>query len=242
MTRDSANDSTRKDGNKGKMLVGVAIAAIAAAMVLGTTTMYQTFAAKPTTAALDDPTQGYNIHVEVGRHDSANLEAHMDHYCKLDTRIVAVCQLYAKDNTVNPETGPQLSQIEFIISDEQYLQLPLRERANWHNHAVELTPERGSPSCISLPEGFTCEQLVSILTGTYGKVITVWDPADAVPNYPPYAFMVDSPFALGQDTNDHLHEEWEVGNDDEDSSADDLPNCGIKQAGPCHPEPHGHEE
>jgi hypothetical protein len=240
MTPDSTNNP-RKEYNKDRKILLVAIAAIAAAMVLGTTTMYQTFAAKPPASAMDDPTQGYNIHVEVGRHDSANLEAHMDHYCKLDKRIVAVCQLYAKDNTVNPKTGPQLSQIEFIIGDEQYLQLPLRERANWHNHAVELTPERGSPSCISLPEDLTCDQLVAILKGTYGKVITVWDPADAVPNYPPYAFLVDSPFALGQDTNDHLHEERAVGHDDEDSSADDLPNCGIQQAGPCHTEPHSHK-
>jgi hypothetical protein len=239
MTTDSTNPTKRDSNKDGKMLLGVTIAAIAAAMVLGTT-MYQTFAAKPSSTAMDDPTQGYNIHVEVGRHDSANLDAHMDHYCKLDKRIVAVCQLYAKDNTANPKTGPQLSQIEFIISDEQYLKLPLRERANWHNHAVELTPERGSPSCISLPAGLTCEQLVSVLKGTYGKVITVWDPADAVPNYPPYAFLVDSPFALGQDTNDHLHEDWPVGNGAENSSADNLPNCGIQQAGPCHTEPHSH--
>lgn len=229
---DSASNPAKKDS---KMILAVAIAAIAAAMILGTNTMYQTFAAQPPAQATDDPTQGYNIHVTVGRHDSAHLTAQMDHYCKLDTRIVAVCQLYAVDNSAKPKTGPQLAQIEFIITEDQYLQLPLRERANWHNHAVELTPERGNPSCVSLPEGLTCEQLVTILKGTYGKVITVWDPADAVPNYPPYAFLVDSPFALGQDTNDHLHEEWEVGHDDEDSSADDLPSCSTQQAPPCHP-------
>jgi len=240
MTTDSSNQTPNKDkSNTGKKLLGLAIAGIIASMVLGTTTMFQTFAAKPA-ASTDDPTQGYNIHVAVGRHDSANLEAHMDHYCKLDTRIVAVCLLYAKDNNVNQHTGPQLSQVEFIITDEQYEQLPLRERANWHNHAVELTAERGNPSCISLPEGLTCENLVAILKGTYGKVITVWDPSDAVPNYPPYAFLVDSPFALGQDTNDHLHEDWPVGTDPDSSSKDDLPNCGIEQAGPCHPEPHSH--
>jgi hypothetical protein len=77
----------------------------------------------------------------------------MDHYCKLDSRIVAVCQLYAHDNNVMPGTGPQLSQIEFIITEEQYKQLPDRERPNWHNHAVKLTPERGNSSCVELPEG-----------------------------------------------------------------------------------------
>jgi uncharacterized protein DUF1264 len=191
-------------------------------------------AKKPTAAITGDPTQGYNIHVTVGRHDSANLNAHMDHYCKLDDRIVAVCQLYATTNNVQGG-GPQLSQIEFIISDEDYLKLPLRERANWHNHAVELTPERGSPTCVELPAGLECSALVGILQHTYGKVITVWDPSDGLPNYPPYAFLVDSPFALNQDLNDKLQDDWPVGTAETGSGDDKLPNCSIQQAGPCHP-------
>jgi hypothetical protein len=151
------------------------------------------------------PTSGYDIHVTVNRHDSMNIDAPMDHYCKLSDKIVAVCQLYFSD----PESGgtPILSQIEYIISKDQYLQLPPRERASWHNHAVELTPERGMPSCVSLPPGLTCEQLVSTLVNTYGKVITIWDPADKTPSYPPYVFAVDSPFALGQDLNNNLAKE-----------------------------------
>ncbi len=150
------------------------------------------------------PTSGYDIHVTVNRHDSMNIDAPMDHYCKLSDKIVAVCQLYFSD----PEGTPILSQIEYIISKDQYLQLPPRERASWHNHAVELTPERGMPSCVSLPPGLTCEQLVSTLVTTYGKVITIWDPADETPSYPPYVFAVDSPFALGQDLNNNLAKDW----------------------------------
>jgi hypothetical protein len=159
--------------------------------------------------ATPTPTGGYDIHVTVNRHDSMNIDAPMDHYCKLSDKIVAVCQLYFND----PEGGgtPILSQIEYIISKDQYLQLPPRERASWHNHAVELTPERGMPSCVSLPPGLTCEQLVTTLVGTYGKVITIWDPADETPNYPPYVFAVDSPFALGQDLNNNLAQEWPTG-------------------------------
>jgi Protein of unknown function (DUF1264) len=155
------------------------------------------------------PTSGYDIHVTVNRHDSMNIDAPMDHYCKLSDKIVAVCQLYFSD----PESGgtPILSQIEYIISKDQYLQLPERERASWHNHAVELTPERGMPSCVSLPPGLTCEQLVSTLVTTYGKVITIWDPADETPSYPPYVFAVDSPFTLGQDLNNNLAKDWPTG-------------------------------
>ena len=109
-----------------------------------------------------------------------------------------------------------------------------RQRQNWHDHAVELTPERGMPQCISLPEGLDCGTLVNILHNTYGKVVTLWDPADPLPNYPPYVFWVDSPFALHQDLNHDLEKEWEVGNESV-SSAEDLPNCGTSQAGPCTP-------
>lgn len=233
---DSSENSKKKDdskrfktGNSGKIALSIGVAAFAAVLIVAANSMQSE--AKKAAAVAGDPTLGYNIHVTVNRHDSAHLNAKMDHYCKLDDRIVAVCQLYATTNNVEGG-GPQLSQVEFIITDEQYLTLPLRERANWHNHAVELTPERGAPTCVELPEGLECSALVGILQKTYGKVITVWDPSDGLPNYPPYAFNVESPFALDQDLNDDLENEWAVGND-ETGSSDELPNCGIKQAGPC---------
>jgi hypothetical protein len=225
--------SKKVTGHRSKIFLSIAVAAGVALLVFAASDFQYSEAKKPTTAITGDPTQGYNIHVAVGRHDSANLNAHMDHYCKLDDRIVAVCQLYATTNNVNGG-GPQLAQIEFIITDEDYLKLPVRERPNWHNHAVELTPERGSPTCVELPPGLECSALVGILQHTYGKVITIWDPSDGLPNYPPYVFLVDSPFALQQDTNDQLQKEWAVGNSTV-SSAGELPNCGIQQAGPCHP-------
>lgn len=226
--------SRKVANNRNKIFLSIAVAAGVASLVFAANGIQLSEAKKPTAAIAGDPTQGYNIHVTVGRHDSANLNAHMDHYCKLDDRIVAVCQLYATTNNVNGG-GPQLAQIEFIITDDDYEKLPLRERANWHNHAVELTPERGSPTCVSLPEGLECGALVGILQHTFGKVITVWDPSDGLPNYPPYAFLVDSPFALNQDLNDNLENEWPVGSEDTGSGDDKLPPCGIQQAGPCHP-------
>jgi hypothetical protein len=237
MTNSPENSSTDKDnskkefmaGNGRKIALSIGVAGIAAVLIIAAN--FIQLEAKKVTAISGNPTLGYDIHVTVNRHDSAHLDAQMDHHCKLDDRIVAVCQLYATTNNVEGG-GPQLAQIEFIITDEQYLTLPLRERANWHNHAVELTPERGAPTCVELPEGLECGALVEILQGTYGKVITIWDPADGLPNYPPYAFNVESPFALNQDLNDDLENEWPVG-DEETGSADEVPNCGIQQAGPC---------
>ena len=226
------SESNARNGiDKKKLLLSVAAALVAAVLVIGAGSL-QSIAAKPTQASADNPTAGYDIHVTVNKHDSAHLDAHMDHFCKLDPRIVAVCQLYATENNVANDETPQLAQIEFIITDEQYLTLPLRERANWHNHAVELTPERGMPTCEDPGVVGDCAALVSALQGTYGKVITVWDPSDPIPNYPPYAFAVDSPFALNQDLNDDLEKDWPVG-DESTGSADDVPSCNIKQAGPC---------
>jgi hypothetical protein len=216
------NGINRTPMTQKKILIGAAAAAVAALLV--TSLSFQTALTANATNS-NDPTKGYNIHVSVGRHDSAHLDAQMDHYCKLDSRIVAVCQLYATDNNANPGKGPQLAQIEFIITQDQYLQLPERERQNWHNHAVELTPERGNPSCIELPEGLTCVDLVGVLKATYGKVITIWDPADGLPDYPPYVFAVDSPFALGQDLNDNLHNEWPT-------------SCGANSSASLSCEPH----
>jgi hypothetical protein len=237
MTNSSENSTKDKDNSKKrfiaengrKIALSIGVAGIAAVLILAANVI-QLEAKKPTGIS-GNPTRGYDIHVTVNKHDSAHLDAQFDHFCKLDDRIVAVCQEYATTNSVSGG-GPQLSQIEFIITDEQYLTLPLRERASWHNHAVELTPERGMPTCQDPGPVGDCATLVSVLQGTYGKVITIWDPADGLPNYPPYVFSVDSPFALNQDLNDDLEKEWPVG-DEDTGSADEVPNCGIKQAGPC---------
>jgi uncharacterized protein DUF1264 len=218
--------NTKGTPTKSKVILSIIAASVVALMTYGITTMQPLAAQVPGVTAPPEesssmnatqqqggmnPTQGYDVHVTVNRHDSMNLNAAIDHYCKLDKRIVAVCLLYAKDNNAKPGTGPQLSQVEFIITKDQYKQLPPRERANWHNHAVELTPERGAPSCVSLPQGLECGKLVTLLQGTYGKVVTLWDPADAVPNSQPYAFNVESPYALGQDLNNNLAKEWPTG-------------------------------
>lgn len=212
--------------HRGRIIISAFVIVAATFLILGLAT-----AQSVNGGDLEDPTEGFNIHVTVGRHDSAHLDANMDHFCKLTPPIVATCLLFAE----NAEEENILSEVEYIITRDQYLQLPLRERQNWHDHAVELTPERGMPQCISLPRGLDCNTLVSILHGTYGKVVTLWDPFDQLPSYPPYVFLVDSPYALQQDLNHGLHNFWPVG-DENSSSAHELPGCSIIQAGPCDPD------
>lgn len=185
-----------------KILLGGMVAAVAA-ILIGGVTSFQTSLAQNADDDNDSPTDGFNIHATVNKHDSENLDHPMDHYCKLDDKIVAVCLLFDGD-----EANSHLAQVEFIISEEQYQQLPEREKYQFHNHAVELTPQRGEPTFVELPEGVDGGELLATLQQTYGKVVTLWDPSDDLPGYPPYVFAVDSPHALGQDENDNLHCEW----------------------------------
>lgn len=186
-----------------KLVLSVLLVSMAVFLVTGA------FADDPIDVDNNDPTAGFDIHVTVGQHDHSDLDAQYDHYCKLTPPIVATCVLFA----TNPSGDTILSEVEYIITRDQYLQLPFRDRPNWHNHATELTPERGMPQCVSLPDGLECGPLVEILQTTYGKVVNLWDVSDPLPSYPPYHFLVDSPYALKQDLNHNLHNEWEVGDE-----------------------------
>jgi len=163
---------------------------------------------------LEDGMPDYNIIVGVNNHDHQNLDDLFIHRCALTPPIVATCLIYALDDAGNQI----LSEVEYLISRDQYLQVPFRDRQNWHNHATELTPERGEPACISLPDGFECGAVVGILQTTYGKPVMLWDPSDSLPTYQPYVYDVESTFALKQDLNHNLHNEWPEG-DSSTSSA-----------------------
>ena len=209
-TRTFSNTKSKdKDFNTTTKLRKIAITAlvmsIATAVVLGMNQLQLTFAqneGQENMTTTQEPVDGFNIHAAINRHDASDLGHKMDHYCKLDQTIVAVCQLYDEG---------KLAQIEFIITEAQYDQLPDKEKQNWHNHAVELTPQRGDPEFVSLPPGVNGTELLATLQTTYGKVITIWEPEEELPQSWPYPFMVDSPFALGQDKNDNLQNEWPVG-------------------------------
>ena len=148
---------------------------------LGVGTLQNTFAqsedqGSTNTNTIESPLSGYDIHAKINKHDASDLSHKMDHYCKLSESIVAVCQLYDGEGT-----DAKLAQIEFIITEDQYDQLPDKEKPNWHNHAVELTPQRGAPEFVDLPSGVNGTELLSTLQTTYGKVITVWEPNEELP-------------------------------------------------------------
>jgi hypothetical protein len=203
--------NSKKEGSKNKRIEFIHIAASAIGVFLffgglGVSTLQTTNAQseeQENTNTTESPISGYDIHAKINKHDASDLSHKMDHYCKLSESIVAVCQLYDGEGA-----DAKLAQIEFIITEDQYDQLPDKEKPSWHNHAVELTPQRGAPEFVDLPPGVNGTELLSTLQTTYGKVITVWEPNEELPQSEPYAFWVDSPFALGQDKNDNLHNEW----------------------------------
>ena len=98
-----SNKETSVVNNRRKIMLGAIVAAIVAVMTTGIASTQNSIAQ----IEGENPSQGYDIHVTVNRHDSMNLNTPMDHYCKLDKRIVAVCLLYAKENARMKDAGPQ---------------------------------------------------------------------------------------------------------------------------------------
>ena len=116
------------------------------------------------TNTIESPLSGYDIHAKINKHDASDLSHKMDHYCKLSESIVAVCQLYDGEGT-----DAKLAQIEFIITEDQYDQLPDKEKPNWHDHTIELTPQRGAPEFVDLPSGVNGNRIVVYLTNNLRK-------------------------------------------------------------------------
>lgn len=139
------------------------------------------------------PVDAYNLpqgHLTAIRHlfDDPSLRVH--HYCTMNEKLFLVCQLYDSDSK-----NATLIGVEYIITAEQYVTLPDREKPNWHYHKVEFAPNRADPK---FPE-LTLEQAKSEMQkamDTYGKVIITWNPNDLFPVYPPQIQQVEHPFMI----------------------------------------------
>ena len=77
-TERSSNKKTSVVNNRRKIMLGAIVAAIVAVMTTGIASTQNSIAQ----IEGENPSQGYDIHVTVNRHDSMNLNAPMDHYCK----------------------------------------------------------------------------------------------------------------------------------------------------------------
>ena len=62
------------------------------------------------------------------------------HFCKLNDKIMMVCQLYDSSSP-----NATLIGVEYMIDSKTYQALPDREKPNWHYLKDEFSPDRANP-------------------------------------------------------------------------------------------------
>ncbi|HNP97336.1 Protein of unknown function [Nitrosomonas aestuarii] len=145
---------------------------------------------------------GFNdLHLEAIRHlkpdtNSAHdpkLQIPVHHHCKGYDDGTFVCLMF------HTGMGDQDKPIgfEYIITVEQYNELPEKEKKYWHYHKTEFPrAEVGLPDLTKKE----AEKLLPILNETYGKVIYIQNPDDKFPMGEPYVLVIqDLPVISEQD-------------------------------------------
>ncbi len=77
--------------------------------------------------------------------------------------------------------------IEYVITSDQYEELPEEEKAYWHYHKTEFTK-----ALATFPELIDEElaKIQTVLDETYGKVVYFWNLGDTYPIGEPYVLVV----------------------------------------------------
>src|SRR6185312_4625197 len=79
------------------------------------------------------------------------------HFCKLDDKIMMVCQLYDSSSS-----NATLIGVEYMIDSKTYQALPDREKPNWHYHKEEFAPDKANPKFPLLNDQQQKEWLVKL--------------------------------------------------------------------------------
>ena len=142
---------------------------------------------------------GFNdLHIHANRHlDPESSLAPVDHllqtivhhHCKVYDDMTATCLLYPYGMTDQDKPYG----IEYVITTDQYSQLPEEERQYWHYHKTEFPRADATFPDLTDEE---LETILPVLDETYGKVFYFWSYGDAYPIGEPYILVV-------QDLPDH---------------------------------------
>ncbi|RYF08985.1 MAG: DUF1264 domain-containing protein [Comamonadaceae bacterium] len=121
-------------------------------------------------AALQDkpPVDALNAYLNGFHFYSGNMKGQMEahHYCSILNEEVIQCAIY-DGNTRNSK----LMGVEYIISEQQFNQLPAAEKSLWHSHVHEV--KSGQLVAPGIPN-FAEQELMKKLVGTYGKTWHTW--------------------------------------------------------------------
>lgn len=111
------------------------------------------------------------------------LQTIVHHHCKVYDDNTATCLLFPKGMTDQDKPYG----IEYVITTDQYQELPEEEKAYWHYHKTEF------PRALATFPELTSEELAKVqpvLDETYGKVVYFWSLGDTYPMGEPYILVV----------------------------------------------------
>lgn len=142
---------------------------------------------------------GFNdLHIHANRHLDPErslgpvdhlLQTIVHHHCKVYDDMTAACLLYPYGMTDQDKPYG----IEYVITTDQYNELPDEEKHYWHYHKTEFPRADATFPDLTDEE---LETILPVLDETYGKVFYFWSYGDTYPIGEPYILVV-------QDLPDH---------------------------------------
>ena len=136
---------------------------------------------------------GFNdLHIHAIRHLDVNqshgtadhlLQTIVHHHCKVYDDNTASCLLFPYGMTDQDKPYG----IEYVITTDQYQELPDEEKQYWHYHKTEF------PRALATFPELSDEELAEVqpvLDETYGKVVYFWNYGDTYPIGEPYVLVV----------------------------------------------------
>jgi len=111
------------------------------------------------------------------------LQTIVHHHCKVYDDMTAVCLLFPYGMTDQDKPYG----IEYVITSNQYQELPDEEKQYWHHHKTEFPRAHATFPDLSNEE---LAGIQPILDETYGKVYYFWSYGDTYPIGEPYVLIV----------------------------------------------------
>jgi hypothetical protein len=121
------------------------------------------------------------------------------HYCTPHHNIMAVCSLFDTD-----QKNATLIGIEYMLTPQDYMKLPEREKPYWHYHVTEFAPNRADPHFPMLSAEDE-KKVLKMIADSYGKVILTWNPNDKLPAFPPQEIIVQHPDMVNKSSTPETH-------------------------------------
>ena len=123
---------------------------------------------------------GFNdLHIQAVRHvdpkgDNSRLDIIVHHHCKIYDDNTQACLLFPTG--MKDQDKPH--GFEYIITAEQFNQLPTEEQELWHYHKTEIPRAKANLPDLTAEEA---GKLLPIINETYGKVFYFWQLGDEFP-------------------------------------------------------------